>query len=450
VAGRTDKMGTVWPLEPHTQAKHELLRHYLGAWYAILSKRGRVIVLDGFAGPGVYAGGEDGSPRIVLSTLLSHNFVDGMGDCEFQFAFNEQDRERYEVLEAEIEQLRSDVGGWPDNVKVQHFNQSFPVLAQDILESLGGQPMAPLFAFLDPFGYRDVLMKLIAQLMQFQRSELFIYFDFNSVNRFSTAGIVDEHFESLFGTDEFRDAPAAGRGRHEFLRSLYGRQLRDKAKFRYVQHFEMVNATGHTGNYLFFCTRNLTGLDKMKAAMWKVAPAGNFQFDDRHVGQISIMDEADTTELREQLIERLVVARGYWRTMNSSGITSSVVPFETLCPSCFAHTAPVCLKKNATPRSAHWSRMSRTQAASIDRAPWPDSPPTMTQSSPEKSTVGSGPRSGSSERNRTAAGVSRSLSARHAYRSSSMDVPSHTCSTGSGRSRRITDAMRPGRLVRTW
>ncbi len=43
----------------------------------------------------------------------------------------------------------------------------------------------------------------------------------NSVNRFATAGTaVDEHFEALFGTDAFKNAPASGKARHEYLRDL--------------------------------------------------------------------------------------------------------------------------------------------------------------------------------------------------------------------------------------
>ena len=57
---------TVWPLEPHTRAKHEILRRYLEAWSAILSLGGfkTIAYVDGFAGPGLYDNGEDGSPSI--------------------------------------------------------------------------------------------------------------------------------------------------------------------------------------------------------------------------------------------------------------------------------------------------------------------------------------------------------------------------------------------------
>jgi three-Cys-motif partner protein len=49
----------IWPLQPHTAAKHRILRCYLDAWFPIMgSWNGRILILDGFAGPGIYTGGE--------------------------------------------------------------------------------------------------------------------------------------------------------------------------------------------------------------------------------------------------------------------------------------------------------------------------------------------------------------------------------------------------------
>jgi three-Cys-motif partner protein len=65
---------TRWQLEPHTRAKHEILKRYLQAWMVILSQ-GRfpeILYIDGFAGPGEYIGREAGSPTIALDTALSY------------------------------------------------------------------------------------------------------------------------------------------------------------------------------------------------------------------------------------------------------------------------------------------------------------------------------------------------------------------------------------------
>jgi len=64
---------TVWDLEPHTEAKHEILKRYLQAWFPIMSKwNGRILYIDGFAGPGEYSNGDPGSPLIAINTAIEH------------------------------------------------------------------------------------------------------------------------------------------------------------------------------------------------------------------------------------------------------------------------------------------------------------------------------------------------------------------------------------------
>ena len=69
--------------------------------------------------------------------------------------------------------------------------------------------------------------------------------------------MVDHRFEELFGCDDFYDAPASGPARKAFLHDLYERQLRTECSMAYVRSFEMVKVSGHVGNHLFFCTRDL-------------------------------------------------------------------------------------------------------------------------------------------------------------------------------------------------
>ena len=77
---------TVWKIEEHTKAKHEILKRYLGAWFPILSTYSdRIIYLDGFAGPGVYEGGEDGSPVIALQTAVNHVLAPRFKEITFFF-----------------------------------------------------------------------------------------------------------------------------------------------------------------------------------------------------------------------------------------------------------------------------------------------------------------------------------------------------------------------------
>lgn len=275
---------TIWKLEPHTRAKHALLRRYLGGWYAILSRfNGRVLFFDGFAGPGIYEGGEAGSPVIALETLLDHSYGPQMARREFLFLFNEADKPRYDRLVEVLDRLRADRAPWPANVKVQVVNAAFQETAQQIVDRLAEQKasLAPTFAFVDPFGVKGLPLALLSQLVAFDKCEVLVYFDFNTVNRFGTSGQIDRSLTDLFGTDRYREAAGLQAAeRKRFFHDLYQNQLKSMCGFRYVQSFEMVNARDRTGYYLFFGTRSLTGLRVMKEAMWKVDPGGGFRFSD--------------------------------------------------------------------------------------------------------------------------------------------------------------------------
>src|SRR3990172_1747130 len=92
-------------------------------------------------------------------------------------------------------------------------------------------------------------------------------------------------------------------------------------------------------------------------------------------------------------------ARFYPTTTNKRlGISSQVLPSSTR-PVFFLFTPPHCLKKKGTFDVSHWLRISITHFGSISLARGPDSPPTITQLTLLRFRSGSGPRSGSSDRN---------------------------------------------------
>lgn len=302
-----DSKPMVWAQKPHTAAKHQILQAYLDAWYPILgSNRGRVLVIDGFAGPGRYADGEKGSPILTLERLLDRPDLARLKGCEFVFLFNEARQDRYQSLEAAERALREERGGYPPNVAVGTSDRTFDDLVTYILGEVGGASLAPTFAFLDPFGYKGIAMTRIGELLAAPSCEVFAYFDVNSAIRFAGKGVVDHVLLDLFGTDEFLRAPASGPERETFLVDLYTRQLQAVAGFTYVQHFRMVGANGKPICYLFFATRHLRGLARMKAAMWRVAPTGTYSFSDQMAGQEVLLglDTFDPEPLKGALMTR--------------------------------------------------------------------------------------------------------------------------------------------------
>jgi hypothetical protein len=56
---------------------------------------------------------------------------------------------------------------------------------------------------------------------------------------------------------------------------------------------------------LFYCTREPIGLDRMKQAMWKIAPTGDFSFHDLFAGlDVIFGDTVDTEPLRRHLLRQ--------------------------------------------------------------------------------------------------------------------------------------------------
>ncbi|WP_181063231.1 three-Cys-motif partner protein TcmP [Nocardia nova] len=285
---------TIWEIEPHTLAKHEILRRYLEAWFPIMSSwNTRVLFIDGFAGPGVYANGEPGSPRIALEAAAKIRPAAGTTAL---FLFNEKDPARFATLDKWCSEHKQS-----SDVKVATRNQDFTELAEEIIERRGVKTLVPTFAFVDPFGFK-VPIETIASLVRDQRSELFILFSYNSVNRWIGHPQQQENMQALFGCDEYRGAEGLPpTQRKEFLANLYERQLTHYGKFEHVSRFEMVESRGRTSYFLYHCTRSLKGLEVMRSAMWKIDPESGCQFSDRVAGLDSLFDEPIAFDLDQRL-----------------------------------------------------------------------------------------------------------------------------------------------------
>jgi three-Cys-motif partner protein len=295
-------LGTVWDLEPHTAAKHAILRRYLQAWIPILSSaHGRVVYIDGFAGPGVYSRGEDGSPVIALKSALAHaSRIKG----EIAFLFIELDPARKQSLERSVGALTL-----PSNFQVTlHLGKCDETINEllDDLDRTGGK-LAPAFAFLDPFGFSHTPFSLVKRLVGHPRCEVLITFMYEEINRFLSQEQMPEHFDALFGCPAWAQARqlVVPSQRKTFLRDLYRRQLEHEAGSRFVRSFEMLNRDNRTDYFLFFGTKSIEGLRKMKEAMWKVDETGTFQFSDATDPNQSVLFEGgpDVADLRRRLLD---------------------------------------------------------------------------------------------------------------------------------------------------
>jgi three-Cys-motif partner protein len=267
----------LWPIGPHTPGKHIVLKAYLDAWFPILgSTQGRILFIDGFAGPGRYSGGEDGSPIIALKALRDHPFRLRLR-AEIVFMFIEREQDRADHLRREIVPFVAELGtGVRTEVITGEFDETMTSVLQQVDEQK--RSLAPAFVMVDPFGISHTPLSVIGKILENSKSEVYISFMWEFFNRFKAGDEFPPHLDGLFGCTEWREAIAIPdwRRRRDFIFELYKRQLK-AAGAEYVVHFELFNQA--TLVYaIFFATKHAVGCDKMKAAIWKADPFNGFAF----------------------------------------------------------------------------------------------------------------------------------------------------------------------------
>jgi len=262
---------TLWPAPPHTLAKHAILRAYLEAWFPILAKwHQRIIYYDGFAGPGRYIGGEDGSPVIALSVARDHR---AQLDSEIRFFFVEEREDRASHLRQELQRITI-----PGHFVVDVINESFEDSLRGALDALDeiGAEIAPTFAFVDPFGIKGVPFELIARLMDRDRCEVLITFMSSVIQRWATE--LPEHVDRLIGEDGVAAEIIESPERVVLARRRFEESLGKVARF--VRFFELRDQGDRPVYDLFFASNHPLGHYKMKEAMWKVGGTEDYSFSD--------------------------------------------------------------------------------------------------------------------------------------------------------------------------
>jgi three-Cys-motif partner protein len=292
----------LWDCEQHTQAKHRLLVGYLQAWYPIMADRERSLnVIDGFAGPGRYKGGEEGSPLLMIDAFVNHTRrTPAMERAKVQFDFIELDNRRVEHLRHELAAL-----SLPSNVTYDVHEGFFEKIMAGILDGIPPTAgLAPTFAFIDPFGYTGHGLQLSSRILQFKKCEALIYVPLPHIARFIGEASVEVALDNLFGDSSWKAARTAkGKSAERILHELFLERVRRAAGHAISFEIDATTGRGWAGYTLYFGTSHPTGLEKMKAAMWKIDPAGGTRFAySVDPGQMTMFEGApDLTQLEALL-----------------------------------------------------------------------------------------------------------------------------------------------------
>ncbi len=270
---------TLWPLDPHTEAKHALLKLYLDRWFPIMGKHNsRINYIDGFAGPGQYRGGEKGSPILAVESAMKHVANGSLApNVTVNFIFVESDSGHAAHLRQKLAELNA-----PKQFKIGVIEGAFCDSMEETLGKIEAEKkaLAPTFAFVDPFGFSGIPMSLMARILKFPKCEVFINVMGEFINRFleHPNDAITEHFPVTFGTRDVLEIPNQPGQRLDLILGLYRRQLKLHANF--VGQFDMRGRRDQKTYSLFFATNAPKGFEKMKEAMWAVDKTSGKEFSD--------------------------------------------------------------------------------------------------------------------------------------------------------------------------
>ncbi len=157
--------------------KHGILKRYIKPWASKVGSTAegkRVVYVDGYAGPGRYADGTDGSPALVLSTARAVDYRNI--ECHF-----------VERRRADFARLSGLVGAaQADGVSCVAHKGRLEAHLDRLLQLTAA---SPLFLFLDPFGlaisFEDITGKAMGGVHggRMRKTEVLLNFSANAVRR---------------------------------------------------------------------------------------------------------------------------------------------------------------------------------------------------------------------------------------------------------------------------
>lgn len=226
-----------WVMKQQTEIKHQILEEYLKRFATILHRgnlardRGKTPNLktvlhfvDGFAGRGIYEGGEKGSPIIAMS-VADAIAAGNDGRAILKTHAIEFDPKNYASLVAEVDKAKASHPRAAVEVLQGAFNQHIG----SVMAGIGEYEFA--FVFIDPFGYDEGIdMATVVELITRDRTEVFITFMSSFISRFldDHTGTKDPVMNSIFGGEGWQ-AFRHKKGMQEELAIMYALEVQRRA-----------------------------------------------------------------------------------------------------------------------------------------------------------------------------------------------------------------------------
>lgn len=343
------KNGTFWvadgshlpDVEPHTKAKHRLVEEYIQNWIVTLcgnnmGKRKKVMIIDGFCGGGMYRDPDNGemwagSPirivRAVEKGLERVKKEKSKPDYELnaKYIFIDSDKNHLDSLK--IHMIGNGLDSYlNDSEKCELIHGEFDQKLDNILLEAKKSKCSSFF-LLDPFGYTDVSMRNMRDIIDLKKSEILYTFMIEFVIRFlkERDGKLKKAFEKVLEADgyyevetQFDNTPA----QQEYLKNQTLNLFRKRTNADFVYGFSLLHNQSIVKYYLIHLASSVVAQRVMKSAMWaqnnldflcqhhdNVYGMGHksiYYYEDRNFPRLFDVKETNTQACIEKLDEDLM------------------------------------------------------------------------------------------------------------------------------------------------
>lgn len=252
----------------HSEVKIRLLETYLKKYLQILSLSpftSDIYLYDLFSGEGIYENGGKGSPIIFLETIKNTYFAHRNKSIgKFNCLFNDFNRNKIEKLETIVQEKKlhySDIGEL--NYSIEDYND----VLKSVVNEINQFKNEKAFVFIDPYGYKDIRLKDISQLLKSNKSEVLLFLPTQFMFRFEKKGAPECLLEFINEIVPFDEWPKSETG-IDFIEKLT-EAFRNSLPNYFVDSF-IITRELNQFFCLFFFTSHIYGFDRMLESKWEL------------------------------------------------------------------------------------------------------------------------------------------------------------------------------------
>lgn len=337
-----DRKEFFYSLEEHSKIKLKVLTEYIKTWMrkVVLNPygSGNCLVVDTFAGTGMYDDGNYGSPLIIIKEAL--DFIEqakkypNMKVKLINLIFIESDVNNYNLLKENIEKH---VGINIDEHKFNSINEHLNIAISNsthekFIENLLSKVdnMIPAFFFIDPFKFTVPFELNKGLLEKYNNVELLFNLMTEELSRFFEVDKINKSLKILYGIEdtsmikrEIKDKK--GKDRIKVITNFYKKKLLEVGAL-YTLNFDIQRETGHYKMSLVYATKNINGFDTMKDVLNKLSSEETSDFEylvDKSGGQMHLVFYPKEEIIIKELADYI------YKIYDGKCIKSSIVKNET-------------------------------------------------------------------------------------------------------------------------